>query len=94
MVTCEILSCSKKCMGLKNRTVNKHTDTHVTMSTLKSTDYIKTSSAAVSWFCMQSDIIGHPWLYIHEAERHLADYDSFVCLSCSFPLSLLSSFKR
>ena len=31
------------------------------------------------------DIIGHTWLYIHEAEWHLADYDSFVCLPYSVP---------
>ena len=40
-------------MDLKTRTVNKHTDTPVTMSMLKSTDYTKLSSGAVRWFCMR-----------------------------------------
>ena len=57
-------------MDLEKNGVNKHTNTRVTMSMLKSTAYTKTVSGAAQRFCMQSDIIEHWCLYVDEAEWH------------------------
>ena len=56
-------------MDMEKQNLQKHTDAHITMSMLKSTDYTEAVSGAARWFRMQSDIIGHR---CDEAERHLA----------------------